>query len=171
MSTPAKLYCGLPRRLRVAKIHQKVADIRADWLHKLSTRLVQDNQLIAVETLAVRNMVRNRSLARAISDAGWGEFVRQLEYKCKWYGRQFVKIGAFFPSSKLCGSCGQVLDSLPLDVRTWTCDCGVVHDRDHNAAKNILAEGIRLIACGETVSLGNNAERVSAKQELVAECA
>lgn len=158
-------------RIKVAKIHQKVADIRSDWLHKLSTRLVQDNQLIAVETLAVRNMIRNRSLARSISDAGWGEFVRQLEYKCKWYGRQFVKIGAFFPSSKLCGCCGQVLDSLSLDVRSWTCDCGAVHDRDINAAKNILAEGIRLIACGETVRPKSNPRRVSAKQELVAECA
>jgi len=158
-------------RLRVAKIYQKVADIRSDWLHKLSTQLVQENQLIAVETLAVRNMVRNRSLARSIADAGWGEFVRMLEYKCAWYGRKLMKISTFFPSSKLCGSCGQVLDSLPLGVRTWTCDCGTTHDRDFNAARNILAEGIRLAACGETVRPESNLRLVSVKQEPLVGCA
>jgi putative transposase len=158
-------------RLGVAKIHQKVADIRTDWLHKLSTRLVQENQLIAVETLAVRNMIGHRSLARSISDAGWGEFVRQLDYKCKWYGRRLVKIDPFFPSSKLCASCGQVLEMLPLDVRVWTCHCGVNHDRDRNAANTILAEGIRLIACGETVRPKSNLRLVSAKQEPLASCA
>jgi len=158
-------------RFRIAKIHQKIADIRSDWLHKLSTRLIQENQLIAVETLEVRNMIRNRSLARSISDAGWGKFVRMLEYKSTWYGRKLVKINSFFPSTKLCGNCGQVLDSLPLDVRIWTCDCSAVHDRDLNAARNILAEGIRLAACGETVRPESDLGHVSAKQEPLASCA
>jgi putative transposase len=137
-------------RLRVAKIHQKVADIRTDWLHKISTHLVQENQLIAVESLAVKNMVRNHRLARSIGDASWGEFVRMLEYKCAWHGRKLVKIDPFFPSSKLCGNCGQVLDWLPLHVRTWRCDCGVTHDRDLNAARNILTEGHSVDACSQS---------------------
>ena len=158
-------------RIKVAKILQKVADVRTDWLQKLSTRFVQENQLMAVETLAVRNMIRNHCLACRIADAGWGEFVRMLEYKSAWYGRKFVPIGQFFPRSKLCGDCGQVLDSLPLVVRTWTCGCGAVHDRDLNAARNILAEGIRLAACGETVRPERDFGLVSAKQEPLASCA
>ena len=101
----------------------------------------------------------------------WGEFVRMLGYKCAWYGRKLMKISTFFPSSKLCGSCGQVLDSLPLGVRTWTCDCGTTHDRDLNAARNILAEGIRLAACGETVRPESNLRLVSVKQEPLGSCA
>jgi len=153
-------------RLRVATIHQKVADIRTDWLHKLSTQLVQENQLIAVESLAVKNMVRNHRFARSISDSSWGEFVRMLEYKCAWYGRKLVKIDTFFPSSKLSGNCGQVLDSLPLQVRTWTCDCGVTHDRDLNAARNILAEGHSVDACSQS-----SPEVRALCQEPLASCA
>jgi putative transposase len=152
-------------RIRVAKIHQRVADIRTDWLHKLSTRLVQENQLIATEDLTVKNMVRNRSLARAISDASWSQFVRMLEYKSAWYGRKLVKISRWFPSSKLCRRCGQVVESLPLNVRQWTCDCGATHDRDLNAARNILAEGRSVSACGETVRPDRNIRQASMKQE------
>jgi putative transposase len=139
-------------KFRVAKIHQKISDIRRDDLHKLSTRLVRENQTIAVEDLNVRGMMANHSLAGAIGDSGWGEFVRQLQYKCEWHGRMFVRIDRWCPSSKTCSGCGVVVDSLPLDVRVWNCpECGVAHDRDINAARNILAAGLAVIACGGDV--------------------
>ena len=140
-------------KLRVAKIHQKISDIRRDDLHKLSTRLVRENQMIAVEDLNVRGMMANHSLAGAIGDSGWSEFVRQLQYKCEWQGRTFVRIDRWCPSSKTCSACGAVVDSLPLDVRAWACpECGVEHDRDVNAARNILAAGLAvMIACGGDV--------------------
>jgi len=142
-------------RLKVARIHAKIADQRADGLHKPTTRLIRENQTVCVESLAVKNMVRNPKLAKAISDAGWGELVRQLEYKAAWYGRTLVKIERWYPSSKRCHACGHVLDSLPLDVRQWICpECGVRHDRDVNAAKNVLAVGLTVNACGETVRPG-----------------
>jgi putative transposase len=129
-------------RMIVAKIHAQINDRRRDYQHKLSTRIVNENQVICVESLAVKNMVKNHCLAKAISDVGWGEFVRQLEYKAKWYGRTLVKIDRWYPSSKTCHDCKHVVDSLPLDIREWVCpECGVVHDRDTNAALNILAEG------------------------------
>jgi putative transposase len=129
-------------RLKVAKIHARINDRRRDYQHKLSTRIVNENQVICVESLAVKNMVKNHCLAKAISDVGWGEFVRQLQYKSKWYGRTLVKIDRWYPSSKTCSACKHVLDSLPLDRREWGCpECGVVHDRDTNAALNILTEG------------------------------
>ncbi len=146
-------------RLRVARVHAEIADARKDLLpfgtlreHKLTTRLVRENQAIAVEDLAVGNMVRNHKLARAISDASWGELVRQLTYKCEWYGRELVKIDRWFPSSKRCGSCGHVVDKLPLNVREWQCpECDVKHDRDVNAAVNVLAAGLAVSVCGATV--------------------
>ncbi len=137
---------------RVARIHARIADRRLDTLHKLSTRLIRENQTIAVESLAVKNMVRNSTLARAISDAGWGEFVRQLRYKAEWYGRTLVEIDRWYPSSKRCHCCGHVVDSLPLAVRRWSCPaCGVEHDRDVNAARNIFAVGHTVEARGEAV--------------------
>jgi putative transposase len=139
-------------RLKVAKIHARIADRRRDYQHKLSTRIAHENQVICVESLAVKNMVKNHSLAKAISDVGWGEFVRQLEYKSQWYGRTLIKIDRFYPSSKTCHACKHVLDSLLLDIREWVCPaCGVVHDRDTNAALNILAEGLSAAACGGSV--------------------
>ncbi len=136
-------------RLKVAKIHARIQDRRRDYQHKLSTRIVHENQVICVESLSVKNMVKNHCLAKAISDVGWSEFVRQLEYKSQWYGRTLVKIDRFYPSSKTCSACKHVLDSLPLDIREWVCPlCGVVHDRDTNAALNILAEGLSVAACG-----------------------
>jgi len=139
-------------RLKVARIHAKIADQRTDGLHKLTTRLIRENQVICVESLAIKNMVRNPSLAKSMSDVGWGELVRQLEYKADWYGRTLVRIDRWYPSSKRCHACGHVLDSLPLDVRQWTCpECRVGHDRDINAAKNVLAVGRTVYACGETV--------------------
>jgi len=139
-------------RLKVAKIHARIADRRRDYQHKLSTRIAHENQVICVESLAVKNMVKNHSLAKAISDVGWGEFVHQLEYKSQWYGRTLIKIDRFSPSSKTCHACKHVLDSLLLDIREWVCPaCGVVHDRDTNAALNILAEGLSAAACGGSV--------------------
>jgi len=142
-------------RLKVARCHKKIADRRRDYQHKLSTKIIRENQVVCVESLQVKNMVKNHKLAKAISDVGWSEFVRQLEYKANWYGRTFVKIDKFYPSSKRCNGCGHILDSLTLDIRTWTCpECGVFHDRDINAAKNIVAAGLAVLACGETVRPG-----------------
>jgi putative transposase len=139
-------------RHQVARIQASIADTRKDFLHKLTTQLIRENQTIVVEDLAVRNMVKNRSLACSISDAGWGELVRQLEYKCQWYGRELVKIDRFFPSSKRCGHCGHVIDKLPLKIREWYCpQCGTIHDRDINAANNILAAGLAVTVCGANV--------------------
>jgi putative transposase len=139
-------------RLKVAKINTRIADRRRDYQHKLSTRIVYENQVMCVESLAVKNMVKNHCLAKAISDVGWGEFVRQLDYKARWYGRTLVKIDRWYPSSKTCHACKHVLDSLSLDRREWVCPtCGVAHDRDINAAKYILAEGLSVAACGGNV--------------------
>ena len=142
-------------RLKVARLHKKIADRRRDYQHKLSTKIIRENQVVCIESLQVKNMVKNHSLAKAISDVGWSEFVRQLEYKAEWYGRTLVKIDKWYPSSKRCFDCGHILDSLTLDVRAWTCpECGVHHDRDINAAKNILAVGLTVAACGEAVRPG-----------------
>jgi putative transposase len=120
-------------------------------LHKLTTRLVRENQTLVIEDLTVRNMVKNRSLARAISDAAWTQFRSLLEYKAAWYGREVVVVDRFFPSSKLCSACGTLQTEMPLNVRSWTCDCGMSHDRDVNAAKNLLAAGLAVSVCGAGV--------------------
>ncbi|WP_425824757.1 RNA-guided endonuclease InsQ/TnpB family protein [Streptomyces fractus] len=138
-------------RRRVAKVYARIADRRRDRLHQLSTRLVRENQTLVIEDLTVRNMVKNRKLARAISDASWREFRSMLEYKAAWYGRDLVVVDRFFPSSKLCSACGTLREKMPLSVRTWTCDCGTTHDRDVNAAKNLLAVGRTVTACGAGV--------------------
>ena len=140
-------------RLKVAKLHAKIADSRKDFLHKLSTRLINENQVIAIETLAVSNMQKNHSLAKSIADASWSEFVRQLEYKALWYGRELVGIDRWYPSSKRCSDCGHTVAKMPLNVREWACpECGAIHDRDINAARNILAAGLAVLANGENVS-------------------
>jgi putative transposase len=140
-------------KMKVARIHANISDARKDFLHKLSTRLINENQVIAVESLAVSNMQKNHCLAKSISDASWAEFVRQLEYKALWYGRTLIGIDRWYPSSKRCDDCGYTIGSLPLNVREWTCpECGVVHDRDINAARNILAAGLAVSVCGENVS-------------------
>lgn len=140
-------------RQKVAKIHAKISDCRQDNLHKLSRRLINENQVICVESLKVKNMIRNPKLSKAIADAGWGEFVRQLAYKAEWAGRSLVAIDQWFPSSKRCSDCGYTLTSLPLSVRKWDCpECGAHHDRDQNAAKNIKAAGLAVLALGGNVS-------------------
>lgn len=139
-------------RIKVAKIHLKISDSRKDFLHKTTTQLVRENQTIAVESLAVKNMVKNHKLALAISDSGWSELIRQLDYKCRWYGRNLVAIDRWFPSTKRCSSCGYIVDKMPLNIREWTCpECGSSHDRDGNASKNILAAGLAVSVCGATV--------------------
>ncbi|MBZ6132649.1 RNA-guided endonuclease InsQ/TnpB family protein [Streptomyces olivaceus] len=138
-------------RRRAAKVYARIADRRRDHLHKLTTRLVRENQTLVIEDLSVRNMVKNHKLARAISDAAWSEFRSMLEYKAQWYGREVIAVDRFFPSSKLCSACGTLQSKMPLNIRTWTCDCGTVHDRDVNAAKNILAVGLTATACGDGV--------------------
>ena len=139
-------------RKKVARLHARIADTRHDFQQKTSTKLIRENQVICLETLNVKGMLQNHKLAKAISDVGWGEFTRQLEYKAKWYGHTLVKIDRWYPSSKTCSDCGHVLDTLTLDVREWVCPCcGTWHDRDINAAQNILAAGLAASACGERV--------------------
>ena len=155
---------------KIALIHARIADSRRDFQHKLSTRLIRENQTISVETLAVKNMsksargtsgtpgrrVRQKSgLNKSILDASWSEFIRMLEYKALWYGRTLIGIDRWYPSSKRCSECGFTMNKLPLSVRAWACPgCGVIHDRDINAARNILAAGLAVSALGESVSPG-----------------
>jgi putative transposase len=139
-------------RVKIARVHARIADRRQDFLHQLTTRLVRDNQAVVIEDLSVRNMVRNHHLARAISDAAWREMRSMLAYKCDWYGRDLVVVDRWYPSSKTCSGCGRVAACLPLHVREWECArCGTRHDRDINAAVNIRAAGLAVLACGAGV--------------------
>jgi putative transposase len=166
--------------LRLARLHRRIRNVRTDFLHKLSTRLATTKSIVVLEDLNVRGMARNRRLARPIADAGWSSFRRMLEYKSRWYGSKVVVAPRFLASSKTCSVCGCVLESLALSVRTWVCPaCGVEHNRDNNAARN-LAAWYRLAtgsspgsdACGEP-SGGAEAYAVashdSAKQESAVE--
>ena len=143
----------LRAKIKVARIHAKISDCRSDNLHKLSRRLVNDNQVICAENLTVKNMIKNPKLAKHIADASWGEFSRQLEYKSTWGGRTYVEIDKFFPSSKRCHCCGFVSESMPLEIREWECpECKTSHDRDTNAAINVKAAGLAVLAFGDGVS-------------------
>lgn len=153
----------------VARVHERIANTRKDFQHKLSRKLVNENQVIIVEDLAVKNLVQNHKLAKSISDAGWSEFTRQLKYKSEKSGKTYLEIGRFFPSSKTCHVCLNRVGSLPLDMRNWTCsNCNTKHDRDVNAAVNIRDEGLRLLALGTsaTASGGNVRPKVGRKSSV-----
>ncbi|GAA2647041.1 RNA-guided endonuclease InsQ/TnpB family protein [Paractinoplanes durhamensis] len=126
--------------VKVARTHARVADARRDWQHKLSTAIIRDNQAVFVEDLCVTGLGRTR-LAKSVHDAGWASFTSMLEYKAARYGRTFARVNRFFPSTKMCSNCGRITDKTALNVRTWDCPCGATHDRDVNAAKNVLAAG------------------------------
>jgi putative transposase len=154
-------------RLKVAKIHQKIVNIRIDFLQKLSTQLIRENQTIVIEDLTVSSMLKrgNRKLARLIGEQGWYSFRRMLEYKSEWYGRELAVIDRFAPTSQVCNSCGKI-NKLTLDKRKFTCECGVTYDRDVNAAQNILAVGTTVSACGADVRLLDTEKRPVLKQEV-----
>jgi putative transposase len=145
-------------RLAVAKVHSKISRVRSDFLHKLSRKLVNENQVIVVENLAVKNMVKNHNLAKAISDAGWGMFCTMLKYKAEFDGKTYLEIGRFFPSSHLCSNTLLLIQKMDLSVRLFDCPhCGQRHDRDVNAAINIKNEGLRILALGiSATALGRN---------------
>ena len=140
--------------IKIARIYEKILNKREDNLHKLTTKLVNENQVIVIEELAVKNMIKNHKLAKAISDASWRKLRQMLSYKCQWYGRELKLVDRFYPSSKTCNQCGCILETLALSQRSWKCPrCGIVHDRDINAAKNILAAGHVAYVCGGSVRL------------------
>ena len=148
------------QKIKVAKIHEKIASSRLDTLHKVSKKLVDENQLICIEDLNVKGMIKNRKLSKHIADASWGNFVNLLHYKCDWYGRELVKVNRFFPSSKTCNECGWINQDLNLSIREWTCANGHKLDRDLNASRNILKEGLKI------PRLGRSSTKVESKSDF-----
>ena len=163
-------------RLKVGKLQVKIANIRHNHLHQITSKLIRDNQTIVCEDLAVKNMMSNRCLSKSIGDASWGELVRQLTYKAGWYGRKLVKIDRYFPSSKTCSHCGYINEGLTLDQREWECPrCQENLDRDFNASLNILRQGLnnlmvgttKLAACPDVRPISNNRQLVGAETNLL----
>ena len=163
-------------RLKVGKIQVKIANIRHNHLHQITSKLIRDNQTIVCEDLSVKNMMSNRCLSKSIGDASWGELVRQLTYKAGWYGRKLVKIDRYFPSSKTCSHCGYINEGLTLDQREWKCPrCQENLDRDLNASLNILRQGLnnlmvgttKLAACPDVRPIRNNGQLVGAETNLL----
>ena len=153
------------QKLKVAKIHEKIASCRLDTLHKVSKELVESYDLISIEDLNVKGMIKNHKLSKHIADASWGNFVTLLQYKCDWYGKELVKVNRFYPSSKTCGDCGWINQDLKLSDREWTCkSCGVIHDRDVNASKNILKEGLKNISAGTVDYTDGDSNKTSVKK-------
>lgn len=137
------------QKLKVAKIHEKIASCRLDTLHKVSRELVESYDLISIEDLNVKGMIKNHKLSKHIADASWGNFVTLLQYKCDWYGKELVKVNRFYPSSKSCYDCGWINQNLKLSDREWTCNsCGAIHDRDVSASRNVLKEGLKISGKG-----------------------
>ena len=153
----------------VASLYSKVRRVREDFLHKLSRKIVNENQVIVVENLHLLGMVRNRNLAKAISDCGWGMFCTMLKYKSEWSGKTYLEVDRFFASSKICNVCLNKVDSLPLDIRNWTCSkCHTSHDRDINAAINIKNEGLRILSLGTSdTANGRNVRRTGKTSVLL----
>lgn len=164
------------QKLKVVKIHEKIASCRLDTIHKVSYQLVNENDLIVCEDLNVKGMIKNHKLAKHIADASWGNFVTLLQYKCDWYGKELVKVNRFYPSSKTCGDCGWINKELKLPDREWTCkSCGVVHDRDVNASRNILKEGLKIFGQGlsntkveRKLDVSNNAHSMKPEAQPIA---
>ena len=153
------------QKLKVAKIHEKIASCRLDTLHKVSKELVESYDLISIEDLNVKGMIKNHKLSKHIADASWGNFVTLLQYKCDWYGKELVKVNRFYPSSKTCGECGWINQELKLSDREWTCkSCGAIHDRDVNASRNILKEGLKIISGGTLDTTDGDSNKTSVKK-------
>jgi putative transposase len=159
--------------MRLARLHARISNVRQDWLHQTTTRLVREFSVMGIEDLNVRGLMATEKLARKIGDSGFPEFRRQLEYKARLYGTDLVTASRWFPSSKICSACGRISEELPLSIREWTCECGTFHDRDINAARNRRyaldrASCARINACGEEGSgagLTASVKPASLKQE------
>lgn len=154
------------QKIKVAKIHEKIANSRLDTLHKVSKELVDENQVICIEDLNVKGMIKNRKLSKHIADASWGNFVNLLQYKCDWYGRELVKVNRFFPSSRTCNECGWINQDLNLSIREWTCVNGHKLDRDVNASLNILKEGLKIYGEELAITKAENRKTTSVASSL-----
>jgi putative transposase len=154
-------------RVKVAKVHSKISRGREDFLHKLSRKIVNENQVIVLESLNIKGMVRNPNLSKAISQVGWGQFGTMLKYKSEQEGKTYIEVDRWFPSSKTCNVCLNVVGSLPLDIRAWTCNsCNTHHDRDINAAINIMNEGLRILSLGSRdTAKGGNVRPISGRKK------
>ena len=156
-------------RKKLAIQYEKVTNQRLDYLHQITSKLINDNQVICVEDLNVKGMIKNRKLSQAISDVAWGTLIKILKYKSNWNSRELVVVDRFYPSSKTCSSCSHLMSKMPLNIREWTCpSCGVLHDRDINAAKNILIQGLNILSgCGTQSDIKQKQQEASSIEEFM----